>query len=176
MNKKSLHKKSTLFLALILALGGAMYLNWYFTKPTNEQISIQEETVTQEEHLGEAQYVNAEQKNSFFDEANLNRAKKHAQAQEVLQKIIDNTESKPEEKQKAMEKLTEMADNIKLESDIENLITAKTGGKCIAIIDDSVEIIIEKNILNPETTLKIKEIIVSKTKISNEKITLVEVK
>lgn len=43
-------------------------------------------------------------------------------------------------------------------------------------IGDTVEVILEKGTLNDTTALQIKEIVVNKTQISAEKITLVEAK
>lgn len=81
-----------------------------------------------------------------------------------------------ESKAQAREKLNALAQSIQNEADIENLITAKTGGKVLVSIGDTVEVILEKGTLNDTTALQIKEIVVNKTQISAEKITLVEAK
>lgn len=177
MSKKSVSKKQILFLGLVVALGAAMYINWYYTKPVSERNnSAVKEEVTEQENLGEAQYVSAEGKQSFFDEASLKRAKAHSQAQEILEKALQNKEADEETKKEAREDLKKLTDDLQTEADIESLIAAKIGAKSLVLIDDTVEVVVEKGKLNADTALQIKEIIVSKTKISSEKITLVEVK
>ncbi|MEG2720125.1 MAG: hypothetical protein RR914_02250, partial [Oscillospiraceae bacterium] len=61
-------------------------------------------------------------------------------------------------------------------TDTENLINAKIGKKVLVIAGDTIEVITEKNTLNDSVIMQIKEIIVNKSKISAEKITIVEVK
>lgn len=177
MSKKSGTKKNILFLGLLVALGVAMYVNWYYTKPASERPDIlSKEETTQAENLGEAQYVNAEQKKGFFEDAALKRSKAHAEAEETLKKTLENTEIDNESRKAAQEKLNGLTDMIKAEADIESLIEAKTGAKSLVILGDTAEIMVEKGVLTPESVLQIKEIVVNKSKISSEKITLVEVK
>ena len=175
MQKATKSKKKILSIALILALGAAMYVNWYYTKPAGERTPLQkEESVT--ENLGEAQYVNAQEKTSYFDDALLRRSKAHAEAKDLLQKSLETENITPEVQKEITESIEKLAKKIKLESDVENLIAAKTGSKSIVILEDDAQVILEKEKLNQDTALQIKEIILSHTKISPEKITLVEVK
>ncbi len=177
MSKKSVTKKQILFLGLVVALGAAMYVNWYYTKPASERNNaLVKEEVTEQENLGEAQYVSAEGKKSFFDEAALKRSKAHAAAQELSEKVISNKDADEESKKEARENLNKLTENMQKESDIESLIDAKIGAKSLVLIDDTVEVVVEKGKLNADSALQIKEIVVNKTKISSEKITLVEVK
>ena len=70
-----------------------------------------------------------------------------------------------------------ISEQIKVESDIENLIAAQIKGDCIVTYDlDSIEVIIPKNAINDEVALKIKSIILSKTKLTSDKITIIESK
>ena len=60
---------------------------------------------------------------------------------------------------------------------IENLVKAKTGSECVAVIsDDSVEIIVKETALNSGTVLQIKEIVMDNTDIEAEKITIIGAK
>lgn len=168
-------KKQVLFFGLIVALAAAVYVNWYYTKPISQiDNGLQTET-TQPQNLGEAQYVNAENR-SYFDAETLKRTQAHADAQAALQSVIDSADADENSKQEAREKLKELSENIKLEADIESLITAKSGGNCLVTLGDTAEVILEKGTLNDQLAIQIKEIIVNKTEISAEKITLVEVK
>ena len=58
-------------------------------------------------------------------------------------------------------------EQIKTENDIENLITAQTNSKCLVTYnEDSIEVILPKETLNEKSVVKIKDIIISKTKLS----------
>lgn len=168
-------KKQVLFFGLIVALAAAVYVNWYYTKPISQIDNGPQTETTQPQNLGEAQYVNAENR-SYFDAATLKRTQAHADAQAALQSVIDSADADENSKQEAREKLKELSENIKLEADIESLITAKSGGNCLVTLGDTAEVILEKGTLNDQIAIQIKEIIVNKTEISAEKITLVEVK
>ena len=168
-------KKQILFFGLLIALAAAVYVNWYYTKPVTEIDNGPQTETTEAENLGEAQYVNAEN-SSYFDAATLKRSQAHADAQSALQAVIDSADADAESKKEAVEDLEELSKNIKLEADIENLITAKSGGKCLVTLGDSAEVVLEKGTLSDQLAIQIKEIIVNKTEISAEKITLVEVK
>ena len=168
-------KKQVLFFGLIVALAAAVYVNWYYTKPISQIDNGPQTETTEPQNLGEAQYVNAENR-SYFDAAALKRTQAHADAQTALQSVIDSADADENSKQEAREKLKELSENIKLEADIESLITAKSGGNCLVTLGDTAEVILEKGTLNDQIAIQIKEIIVNKTEISAEKITLVEVK
>lgn len=173
---KTISKKQIIFAGLLIALCAAVYVNWYYTKPMSEiNDGVQKET-TEAQNLGEAQYVNATEASDYFESAKLNRSKAHADAQDALNKVIESDSADEESKAQAREKLNALAQSIQNEADIENLITAKTGGKVLVSIGDTVEVILEKGTLNDTTALQIKEIVVNKTQISAEKITLVEAK
>ena len=168
-------KKQVLFFGLIVALAAAVYVNWYYTKPISQIDNGPQTETTQPQNLGEAQYVNAENR-SYFDAETLKRTQAHADAQAALQSVLDSADADENSKQEAREKLKELSENIKLEADIESLITAKSGGNCLVTLGDTAEVILEKGTLNDQLAIQIKEIIVNKTEISAEKITLVEVK
>lgn len=173
---KTISKKQIIFAGLLIALCAAVYVNWYYTKPISEINDGVAKETTEAQNLGEAQYVNATGSEDYFESAKLNRSKAHADAQDALNKVIESDSADEESKAQAREKLNALAQNIQNEADIENLITAKTGGQVLVSIGDTVEVILEKGTLNDTSALQIKEIVVNKTQISAEKITLVEAK
>lgn len=168
-------KKQVLFFGLLIALAAAVYVNWYYTKPISEIDNGPNTEMTESKNLGEAQYVNAGN-STYFDAATLKRTQAHADAQAALQLVLDSGDADEESKKAAQEELETLAKNIKAEADIENLITAKSGGKCLVTLGDTAEVVLEKGTLNDQIAIQIKEIIVNKAEISAEKITLVEVK
>lgn len=172
---KIIGKKQIVFFGLIVALAAAVYVNWYYTKPVSEIDRGAPVETTSAENLGAAQYVNASN-GDYFETAELKRTQAHADAQSALTQVIENKEADEKDKQSAREALRKLSENIKSEAEIENLITAKTGGKALVALGDTAEVVLAKGTLNDQSAIQIKEIIVNKTEISAEKITLVEVK
>ena len=172
---KIIGKKQIVFFGLIVALAVAVYVNWYYTKPMSEIDRGVPADTTAAENLGAAQYVNAGS-SDYFEAAELKRTQAHADAQSALTQVIENKEADEKDKQSARDALSKLSANIKAEAEIENLITAKTGGKALVSLGDTAEVVLAKGTLNEQSAVQIKEIIVNKTEISAEKITLVEVK
>lgn len=172
---KVLSKKYVLFFGLIVALAAAVYVNWYYTKPMSQIQGGPETETTEHENLGEAQYVQA-QNSDYFAAAALARSTAHAQAQSVLQETLSDDQVDAESKKAAQTALEALAAQIKAEADIETLVMAKSGKKCLVTLGDTAEVVLEKGALNEQLALQIKEIIVHKTDVSAEKITLVEQK
>ena len=90
--------------------------------------------------------------------------------------VIENAQADEESKKNANASLEKLSQNIVLESEIESLIKAKTGGNVFVSLGDSAEIVLQKGTLNDEVCVQIKDIINNKTDISLEKITIIESK
>ncbi len=183
-------KRQLLMATLVIALGSAVFINWYYTKPNveagadNKPGTSQGEKQSTGENLGDARYVNGEgttqaaaevMKREYFASAKLRRSTAHEEAKQALQKIISDKNADNEAIKSANKALAEIAKAIKQEGDSENLITAKIGGDCLVILNgDSAEVIVEKDVLNEQVALQIKDIMMTQTKLPAEKITIVE--
>lgn len=178
-------KKRQLILAtLIVALGVAVFINWYYNKPqiqsssgvieTTKIVSKQTEDTSQ---IGQAQLVNSENVGEFFNNARVNRQKAHDESLEALNEVIKDSSSSPEAVISAENALEEISRVIKLETDIENLIVAKTGGECVVVINgNKVQVIVNKNTLNDTISTQILDIIATQANIFSENVTLIEAK
>lgn len=173
-----LKKRQLVTSALVLALGAAVFVNWYYTKP-RVQASPADVSVTEAaEKLGDAQYVlsDVSGKTDPFAAARLKRERAHDTALETLQEILRDsasTQAATAEASKALAKLTE---NMTAESDIETLISAKTGLDSLVMLDgESAEVLLSQS--PPESTvmLRITEIVVQKTGLDAEDVTIIEV-
>lgn len=173
MKSRIIGRKQLLTFSLVFALGLAVFVNWYYTKPQNIE---KEPEVTNNANLGDAQYVNSDSVEAdFFQSAELNRNKAHDSAKEYLSSIIADEKIDEETKASAREKLINISEQIKVENDIENLVSAQIKNKCIVTYDlESIEVILPKDTVNEEVALKIKSIILSKTKLTSDKITIIE--
>lgn len=177
MKSKIILRKHLLTLTLVAALGLAVFVNWYYTKQENQAT---EPEVTNEVNLGDAQYVNSDSVKSeddYFTDAEINRTKAHDSATEYLEEIINDTSTDEDTKALAREKLVKISEQIKLEADMQTLISAQTDTSCVVTYDgETVEIILPKGTVNDEILIKIKDIVISKTSLGAENITIIELK
>lgn len=176
MKSRIIGRKQLLTFSLVFALGLAVFVNWYYTKP---QGNTKEPETTNEVNLGDAQYVNSDkvEVENYFETADINRKKAHDSAKDYLSGIIADTSVDEETKALAREKLTKISEQMKTEFDIENLITAQTNSKCMVTYnDETIEVILPKGTVNDSIAIKIKDVIISKTKLTADKITIIETK
>jgi stage III sporulation protein AH len=185
--KKLLKKRQLVMATLVLALGAAVFINWYYTKPaveadgrtiTEAAQQDNQAAAREEENLGDSQYVHNPyntQNSEYFAGAKLKRSAAHDEAKETLNDVITDAKASEKSVATAGKALQELAENIKLESDCEALITAKTGGECLVVIsEDAAQAVLGGKALEGAMALQIKEILATKTGLAYDKITLVE--
>ena len=179
---KFIAKKAGVFALLIVALSGAVYLNWQYSAKTGS-VAISGAAETQEKYLGDAKYVNATAATTkggdFFANA---REKREADKKESLAKlndVLDNVKSGDEAKQKASEQIAKLTDRSKAETDIETLILAKGFKDCVAVLsDNNISVVVKcssDGLLDSETR-QIQDIVATNSKISLENIKIIEIK
>lgn len=182
-------KKQLLTATLVLALGAAVFVNWYYTRQP-EISSVNSPSAEASENkaagnLGDAQFVSGtiaptektEAEPEYFAKAKLDRNAAHDKAKESLEKIVNSEGADEESKKSASQTLAALAQNIKRETDCENLIKAKTASACVVIIDsDKVQVIVEKGKADDKLALQIKDIIIQQSEAKAENITIIEAK
>lgn len=192
-------RRQLVMATMVIALGAAVFVNWYFTKPHIKNTKTSSAVVNTNEvdtaNLGDVELVNgtpsknkdkksddkSKTKNKtsgeYFAEAKLNRDKAHDKAVENLNKIISNKDSSKTAISKASDDLTMLTNTIKQEADVENLIKAKIKSKCIVAINgEKVEVVVEKNKLESNSIMQIKDIIIKQVSVISDNITIIEVK
>lgn len=178
MKSKIIGRRQLLIGTLAVSFCLAVFVNWYYTKP--DALKKEGPQVTEEANLGEAQYVNGDkvtEENDYFLSAKLNRSKAHDNAKSHLESIISDENTDEEMRKKAQEELINISSQIKIEADIENLIFAQQGGACLVTLSEkNVEIIMPKGSINEDILIKIKDIVISKTALPAENITVIELK
>lgn len=194
-------KRQLVIAALVAALGTAVYLNWQFsgTVPT-DTVSAQDSSHKQ---LGQTTYVNTElssgsseaknkdesstpektvkeaaasevTENEPFEEERKKRSESEAKAVEALQDILEAASSSDAAKKEAVAAAKELADIIKVQSDIEAEIRAKgfddafvavNNGSCSVTVAggklDSSSAIIIKDIVNRQSGTPFEQITIS---------------
>lgn len=186
-----IRKRQLLLATLVIALGSAVFVNWYYTgsqaEKAGEIISVSPTEIgdTAGGNLGDARYVissdittlstAAATEDEYFASARLRRTAAHDEACEALNDIIKDSASSASAVAQASELLTELTESLTLEADIENLVSAKVGGGCLVIINGgAAEVIVENGVLNDATIVQIKEIAVKQTGYPAEKVTIIE--
>ncbi len=186
----TIKKRQFLSATLVLALGAAVAVNWYYSGGV--PLQSQNETTTAVEqvsgNLGDSLYVAGttaayettqqnQTQSEYFAKAKLEKENSHDEVIDSLEDIIENDGINEENKQQIQTMLNEFCENVKAETDAENLITAKTASQCVVIINgDSCQVIMEKNSLNDTVILQITEIIEKNTNIFAENLTIIEIK
>lgn len=185
--KKLLKKRQLILVTLVLALGAAVFVNWYYSDPA---VAVDAGTVTtaqtqataaqSEGNLGDSLYVHnpySASAGEYFAGAKLKRSAAHDEAKETLNAIITDSKADAKAVAEASKSLQALANSIKLEADCESLIAAKTGSECLVTIDkDSVQAVLGGEPIDGAMAMQIKEILLEKTGLSNDQVSIVELK
>ena len=164
--KGSLKKNQIVLGGLVIFLGVAVLVNWYYTSPENEakyadSASDTDSSNVDSVNLGDAVYVNGSEISDEY----------------VAGAKLSRDESYDEAVATASDSINEISKRRIAQTNIENLVTAKTGGQCVAVLsDDSAEIIIDDEKLSSDVILQIKEIVMDHTELPAEKITIIGAK
>ncbi len=170
-----LKRRQLILATLVVALGAAVFVNWYYTSDSK----LQPDETTQSQHvqnLGEAQYVNAgTQSQSAFTEMKFERQKQRDTALDNLNKSLKAAKQGSDEATEITKAINDLTASAKAETDVEAVI--KTKLKCdsfVTITDGKAQVIVAKGFLNEKTSLQIMELVISNTKIPAENITMSE--
>ena len=184
-----LKSKQILTATLIVALGAALAVNWYYRN--TPELSGETTTVAEEVsgNLGDSLYVggttaSAEDDSStkadsksYFADAKLKRTKAHDKTVDEIKKLAESDNLDSDTKNRLTTLVTDFQSDLKSETDCENLISAKIGKECLVVINEGAcQVILEKNTLNDLLILQITEIIEKNTDISAENLTIIELK
>ena len=183
-------KRQILAATLVIALVAATAVNWYYSQYiTDEAVTTSAEQVSG--NLGDSLFVAGttaaqnevttnqaeESSDEYFADAKLKRQKTYDKIIDDIEDLLDEEKVDAQLKTKINSVLSSYVANQKTQVDAENLISAKTGSKCIVVINNNAcQVIMEKNTLNSEVILQITEIIQKNTNISAENLTIIELK
>ena len=177
MKKGKVFGKHHVLLALmVLALGGAVWLNMKFTST--------------EKYMGEATFVNgdisnesavqtsadADEETDYFEKARSDRQKALDEAQELVEETLKSANVSDAEREKALKTTSEIAKRIERANNIETLLKAKGFDKALAVIgEDSVTVIIGSDGLVTSQTVQIQDAVMSVCNINLNNIKIVTV-
>ena len=178
--KKFFGKKQLLFGTLVLALGMAVYLNYYFAQSPNGLLDTpaQQQQEEQDKHLGDALNVNAsaEEEEDYFEQARENREAAREEATETVKELLSNVKATDEQKAEATKQVLSIASAMEQESAIENLIKAKGFQECVVYIhEDKCSVVVSAEALTVQDTAKITQTVTAQSGISAQNVNIITV-
>lgn len=201
---KNTRKATAITLAAALVV--AVYLNWQYartgvtleedavnvaaTVETEEAVSapIMDGLMTEAEavssankNYGEAQLVSVANNSGskFFEEARLKRTKAHDEAMDAVQKALKSASLSAEEKKSYTQQLTGSLEDLNAENEIETLVKAKGFADCLCFLQSGradLTVMTSGNALTAAQVAQIRDIVLSKSNVTAQNITIVEVK
>lgn len=197
---KNTRKATAITLAAALVI--AVYLNWQYARTgvtleedavnvsavSQETVPVTDELMTEAEavssankNYGEAQLVSVANNSGskFFEEARLKRTKAHDEAMDSIQKALKSASLSAEEKKVYTSQLTGNLADLNAENEIETLVKAKGFADCLCFLQSGradLTVMTSGDALTAAQVAQIRDIVLSKSSVTAQNITVVEVK
>ena len=185
-------------LTLAAALVIAVYLNWQYARaditPQTEDdtLMVSAEPVdalpTEAEaasgvnkNYGEAQLVSVANDSGtrFFEQARLKREKAHDEAMDTLQKSLKSSSLTAEEKKEYAAQMAAGLEDLNAENEIETLVRAKGFADCLCFLQAGradLTVMTAGEPLTAAQVAQIRDVVMNKSSVTAQNITVVEVK
>lgn len=129
-------KRNLIIISVMLLIGLAVYLNYLWFYSPDNNIGYGDNNVTDTGNNNPSEEVT-----DYFAAAAISRENARNESIEVLQSVVDSTEG--EEREAALEQISQIAIDMENEANIETLIKGKGYENCIAVISgDSASVIV----------------------------------
>lgn len=177
-------KKQIILSALVVILGGAIYVNYLYADknadfPITKDVSTtQQQSDKDGKNYGDAQLVNGPvSNNDYFKKANLQKTKSRDEVVQTVKAVLEKEGTTEEEKTQATAKMVQLSQQIEDEGKIENLIKSKGFKDCVVYLDnESANVVVKTDGLTAEQAAQIKNIVVSEKDVISQNISITEVK
>lgn len=132
-------------------------------------------------NYGEAQLVSVASDSGakFFEQARLKREKAHDEAMDTIQKTMKSSSLSADEKKEYAAQMTAGLEDLNAENEIETLIRAKGFADCLCFLQSGradLTVMTSGDPLTAAQVAQIRDIVLSKSTVSAQNITVVEVK
>ena len=179
MKKGKVFGKHHIMLALmVLALGGAIWLNMKFSsteKYLGQTTLVNDDEVTKHEAVQTG--AKAEQSSDYFETAKNDRQKALNEAQELVEETLKSASATKSEREIALKSTSDIAARIEKANNIETLLKAKGFSKVVVVIgDNDVSVVVKSEGITTTQTLQIQDIVTAQTKIALANIKIVTIK
>ena len=184
-------RRQLIMSTLVVALGSAVFVNWYFTNSDNKTVEESETGSEYVQSIGEAKYVNsdnaktesttqnatatASKNTDYFTTVKLKRTKAHDEALADMKALLKEAGEDSKGAEEIGKTIDALSKTIKLEADIEALISAKLKCQCVVMINnDNAEVVVTKGNLNDASILQIMDAVLNNTDVKAENIKISE--
>ena len=186
---KSTTRKATA-ITLAAALVVAVYLNWQYSRTgvslNEDAVNVSAAVVETEAEAVAASPITAQlvsvandSGSKFFEEARLKREKAHDAALDTIQKTLKSSNLSAEEKKSYARQLTGNLEDLNAENEIETLVKAKGFADCLCFLQSGradLTVMTSGDALTAAQVAQIRDIVLSKSSVTAQNITVVEVK
>lgn len=201
---KNTRKATAITLAAALVI--AVYLNWQYARtnvetepldaqmvsaaagPAEETAAVLDGLPTEAEaasdvskNYGEAQLVSVanDSGTKFFEQARLKREKAHDETVDTIQKTLKGSALSAEEKKAYTDQMAAALEDLNAENEIETLIRAKGFADCLCFLQAGradLTVMTAGEPLTAAQVAQIRDVVLSKSSVTAQNITVVEVK
>lgn len=147
-----------------------------------DELATESEAISSaNKNYGEAQLVSVASDSGakFFEQARLKREKAHDEAMDTIQKTMKSSSMSKEEKKEYAAQLTAGLEDLNAENEIETLIRAKGFADCLCFLQGEradLTVMTSGEPLTAAQVAQIRDVVLSKSSVSAQNITVVEVK
>ena len=147
-----------------------------------DELATESETVSgASKNYGEAQLVSVASDSGakFFEQARLKREKAHDEAMDTIKKTMKSSSLSAEEKKDCTAQLTAGLEDLHAENEIETLIKAKGFADCLCFLQSGradLTVMTSGDPLTAAQVAQIRDVVLSKSSVTAQNITVVEVK
>lgn len=175
-------KKQFVVAAMVLALGGAIWLNMQYSASSGGFLNSSSNST---KNLGDTKYVSADDAvetsakvDTYIENAKKERTETREKATKLIEDTLKKTNLTEAEKNNAVKSLEQEAKNVLAESNIETTLKAKGFADVLALIsENSVTVMVKTDdSLLSSQTLQIQDAVLAEKEIPLEKIKIVTVK
>lgn len=171
-------KRNIIIACSVFLIGAAVLLNWILFSGANDKggyDGYDQPSGNITDNVGNTDNTtSADATQTYFSATQISRQKARDEALEVLQAVVDNTESSEEVKAEALAGISEIAEEIQKEANIESLIMAKGFEQCVAVLNgDAISIIVSADTLQPAQLAQINAIVYEQTGIAPTGVTII---
>lgn len=201
-----LKKKEIIAASLVVLIGVAGYLNWSYqdtisvkdgesyietgkklgeAQYVNSSQEVEENSGETSDAAAEADtdgeegaaVETAEDTGNYFEQARMNKETSRSKSLEILNQTAENQNFDGEIRQKAGDKILDVANNVQKESEIESIAQSKGYSEiCVFVDDGNANVMVRKDGFGDSDVTKLTSIVTDQLKISAKNVTIVEVK
>lgn len=174
-------KKQLLLAVMVLALGGAIWLNMEYSATSGGFTGT---VSTENKNLGDTKFVATDEAvetaatvDNYFETAKKERETARNDALKLVEETLKSSDVTNEQKSAAMAELTAAAKAVTQEADIETELKSKGFKEVLCMINgEKATVIVKTDGINSSQTLQIQDAVTSKSGVSLENIKIVTVK